>query len=231
VCRRLVCEIGGTREVREAVAKAGVDVLAIRRKGAVLAFGRDTDIKGAFASYGIAEYDLHTIDTKSLRYESSERGLLRDSLTRAIVRSRGLSSTRTRSKDFLIPTDPRAAVWSTLRSIVGGAISGTITNAPMLLWSEGVAIRLEWADDRPWLVFEPRIVFSGKTEENAAAAADFGRERTVKRYNRQLNPLLAFWAAVLAGDGQPFPALGISDGVDAAFRVSCDTAYSRRAIL
>ena len=230
VCRRLVCEIGGTREVREAISNSGVDVLAIRRKGAVLAFGRDVDVRTAFGSYGIADFDLHTIEAKRLRYESSERGLLRDALTQAIVRSRGVVSTRTRTRDLLTPADPRAGVWSPLKAIVGGTLCGAVPTAPDLTWSEGAAIRLEWADDRLWLVFEPRIIFSGKTEENAAAGAAFGRERTVKRYNGPLNQLLAFWAGVFAGDGQTFSAFDIGDGVDAAFRVSADTAFSRRAI-
>jgi hypothetical protein len=73
-------------------------------------------------------------------------------------------------------------------------------------------------------------VFEGRTKENAGVAADFGRERTVKRYNRQLNDLFGFWATVLSGDGRPINALGIADGVDASFRISADTAYSRRAI-
>jgi hypothetical protein len=54
-------------------------------------------------------------------------------------------------------------------------------------------------------------------------------ERQAKRYNRQLNELFAFWATTLAGDGSPLRALGIGDGVDAAFRVSAETAFSRRA--
>ena len=31
----------------------------------------------------------------------------------------------------------------------------------------------DWADDRLWLLFEPRTVFLGATEENKAAATDF----------------------------------------------------------
>jgi hypothetical protein len=81
-----------------------------------------------------------------------------------------------------------------------------------------------------WLVVDPRTVFDGVTAENRAVAADFGRERIVRRYNRELNELVAFWAGVLAGDGGDLPALGIGDGVDAVFRLSPDTAYSRRAL-
>jgi SIR2-like domain len=230
VCRRVVCQVGGTREVRAAVTTAGVDVLVARRRGAVLAFGSDADVKAAFSPHTITDFDLHTIEVRRLRYDSAERGLLRDALTRAIARARGLRSKHARTSDSLVPEDLQAATWAPLKKIIGGPLRGNVPGIVDLNWSEGVAIRLDWADDRQWLVFEPRIVFEGKTKENAGAAADFGRERTVKRYNRQLNDLFGFWAGVLAGDGQPINALGIADGVDASFRISSDTAYSRRAI-
>jgi hypothetical protein len=98
-----------------------------------------------------------------------------------------------------------------------------------LRWYEGVGIRLEWADDRLWLLIEPRTIFDGITGENKAAAADFARERTVKRYNRQLNELVAFWAKLIAGDGGDLRAFSTGDGVDAVFRLGADTAFSRRA--
>jgi hypothetical protein len=230
VCRRVVCQIGGTREVRAAVAAAGVDVLVARRKGGVLAFGSDANVKAAFSPHTITDFDLHTIEVSRLRYESAERGLLRDALTRAITRARGLRSRHARTSDSLVPEDLQAATWAALMKIIGGPLRGNVPGVPDLSWSEGVAVRLDWADDRVWIVFEPRIVFEGKTKENASAAADFGRERTVKRYNRQLNDLFGFWAGVLAGDCQPITALGIGDGVDASFRISPETAYSRRAI-
>src|SRR5262249_13831620 len=112
VSRRVVCQIGGTRDAREAVASAGVDVLVARRKGAVLAFGSDTNVKAAFASHTITEFDLHTIEVRRLRYESAERGLLRDALTRAIARARGLRSKHARTSDSLVPQDLNAATWA-----------------------------------------------------------------------------------------------------------------------
>ena len=98
-----------------------------------------------------------------------------------------------------------------------------------LKWREGIGTRLDWADDRLWLLVEPRIVFDGITADNRPAATDFARERTVRRYNRLLNDLVAFWADLLAGNGDELRALGISDGVDAVFALSSDTAFSWRA--
>src|SRR5690606_13276597 len=105
---------------------------------------------------------------------------------------------------------------------------GVVEGFPELQWREGVGTRLDWADERLWLLIEPRIVFDGLTDENRGAATDFARERSVKRYNRTLNDLVAFWAGILAGDESDLRALGISDGVDALFALSSDTAFSRR---
>jgi NAD-dependent SIR2 family protein deacetylase len=77
VCRRIVCSVGGHAEVKSAVEAARVDVLATRTKAGVLAFGTDADMHSAFDPYAITDFDLHTIETKRLRYDSGDRGLLR----------------------------------------------------------------------------------------------------------------------------------------------------------
>ncbi|MFH1969017.1 MAG: SIR2 family protein [Verrucomicrobiota bacterium] len=228
VCRRVVCQIGGYVEVREAVMQAGVNVLIARTRAGVLAYGADADLRTAFLAYGIEDFDLHTIEIKRLRYDSGERGLLRNALTCAIIRERGLDVIRRRSIDLLAPVDPQDGTWVPLQRLVGG-LSGTVKGHRELRWREGIGTRLDWASDRLWLLFEPRTVFNGITDTNKAAAADFARERTVRRYNRQLNDLIAFWATILAGDGSELRALGIGDGVDAVFRLSSDTCFSRRA--
>jgi hypothetical protein len=58
--------------------------------------------------------------------------------------------------------------------------------------------------------------------------ADFSRERTVKRYNRVLNDIIAFWAGHLSAGQQELRALDIADGVDAVFALGKQTAFSRR---
>jgi hypothetical protein len=228
VCRRVECKIGGHAEVRSAVEKAGVDVLVARTQAGVLAYGADEDVRNVFGPHGIRSFDLHTIEIKRLRYESGERGLLRDALTRAIQRKYGLEVIRRRSTDLLAPRDLQNPEWEPLRLLVG-ALSGTVKGHSELRWREGIGTRLDWAGDQLWLLFEPRIVFNGITQENKAVAADFARERTVRRYNRQVNDLIAFWSVRLAGDGCELRALGIGEGVDAIFRLSSDTGFSMRA--
>ncbi|ABQ28185.1 SIR2 family protein [Geotalea uraniireducens] len=227
VCRRVVCEIGGHAEAREAVKQAGVDVLVARTRAGVLAFGADGDVRAAFGGYNITDFDLHTIDNKRLRYDSGERGLLRSALTRALERHHRLDATRRRSADLLAPSDPRESVWAPLKQLVG-SLNGTVSGFPGLHWREGIGTRLDWADERLWLLIEPRTVFDGINDENKAAAADFARERTVKRYNKQLNDLIVFWADLLSGGGD-LRALDIGGGVDAVFSLSNITGFSRRA--
>jgi hypothetical protein len=228
VCRRVVCKIGGYAEVREVVRQAGVKVLVARTRSGVLCYGADADVRAAFEAHGITDFDLHTIEPQRLRYESGERGLLRDALTRAIVRQRSLDVVHRRSTDLLAPTETQDASWAPLSALVG-ELSGTVAGHGELRWREGIGLRLDWADGRLWLLIEPRTVFDGITDGNKAAAADFARERVVKRYNRQLNDLVAFWAGLLVGDNSDLCALGIADGVDATFRLSVNTGFSRRA--
>ncbi len=227
VCRRLDCMIGGHAEVVAAVEMAGVDVLATRTKKGVLAFGSDADVRKAFGPHGIKEFDLHPIELRRLRYESQERGLLRQALSHALAREHGMTLDRRRSKDLLAPAVPADARWAPLKKLVG-SLAGTVPKHPELGWQEGVAIRLDWADDRLWLLFEPRTIFLGMTDENRAVATDFARERTVRRYNRALNDMISFWADLMSGSGAELRALGASAGVDAVFKLGLSTAFSKR---
>ena len=227
VCRRVVCNIGGTAEVREAVERAGSNVIAVRSQSGVLAFGSDTEIRRAFEPFGLSDFDMYTLDPARQRYDSTERGLLRVALTTAIESNIGMKATRRRHEDLLVPRDPAEGAWTPLKQLVGN-IAGSVSGHPELEWYEGVSLRLGWADDSLWLLFEPRTVFDGMNACNKSVAADFARERTVQRYNRELNSLLDFWSAILAQGEGDLRALAIGDGIDAVFKMSSVTGFSRR---
>ena len=75
----------------------------------------------------------------------------------------------------------------------------------------------------------PEFVFSGITQENRGVATDFARERTVRRYNTQLNELISFWTVLLAAGGSEIRTFNVSAGVGAVFCLGTTTAYSKRA--
>ena len=227
-CRRIVCKIGGTAEVREAVERAGVEVLAVRSQFGVLAFGADSDVRSAFDAYGITEFDLHALEIKRRNYESTERGLLCDALVQALRRQRGLDLISDRHR-LLAPTNPQDAVWKPLQRLIG-PLSGTVKNHTDLRWREGIAVRLDWADGRLWLLIEPRTVFEGITDDNKKATAVFSRERTVRRYNHRINQLIDFWTRHLSGDDDEIRALDVGGGIDAVFRLSSFTGFSWRLL-
>lgn len=225
VCRKVVCDIGGTGEVRAAIGDR--PVLAARSQAGVLAFGRDVDVRTALSDFSIADFSLHAIEVKRLRHDSTERGLLKQALSVALSKTYSLVLQRRRNSDLMRPVDVDDACWDDLRRLTG-PLAGPVKGHPELRWHEGVGTRLDWAHDRLWLLVEPRTIFEGVTPLNKSVASDFGRERTVRRYNRQLNDLIAFWAQVLGAGGAELRALDIADGVDATFTLSPDTAYSHR---
>lgn len=219
-CRRVDCEIGGTAEVREAAA--GMSVIAVRSRVGVLAFGSDVEVRRAFDPYSVEEFDLHALDGGS----RMERGLLHDALRAALIRGGRLASVAD-NRRALVPARPRDACWNRLRNLVT-TLSGELGTDGEIRWHEGVSTRLEWSGERLWLVFNPRTVFEGVTDDNKAVAADFARERTVRRYNKELNALLDFWSRHLSESQDDLRALGIEEGVDATFQIGSTTAFSRR---
>lgn len=219
-CRRVECTIGGTDEVREAAADTAV--LAVRSRVGVLAFGSDSEVRRAFDGHDVKEFDLHALDARW----PMERGLLHDALRAALIRGAGLRALPD-DRRSLVPTEPKDRCWVPLRNIVE-RLSGKLGAEGDLSWYEGIGTRLEWSEDRLWLLFSPRTVFEGVTDDNKAAAADFARERTVRRYNKQLNGLLDFWSRYIGEASRDLRTFGIGDGVDAAFRLGRTTAFSRR---
>lgn len=235
VCRLVACSVGGTREARAAVERAGVPVLVGRRRQGVLAFGRDADVRSAFAPHGITRFDLHRIEPRRLAFESAEHGLLLDALVQAFARERPVVAMhRGRERRLLVaaPDGPRAELLAVLGKAAGsvcGVLAGT-----ELAWAEAVRVRLDFRAGHPWILLEPTIWVEPTDDATAfEAGRAFRLARLAGRFNRTANAILDAWAHVLSGGGaaDTIRAVGIdADGVDAGFVVGHRTAYSRRQI-
>jgi hypothetical protein len=220
ICRRVVCDIGGTKEVRDTVREAGADIIAGRRNVGVIAFGKDSEIRRVFAPYRISEFDLHTIEPPRLRYESTEHGLLYDALCKALERERPLKIHRTR-QGCIAAIDPERQEDTLFRALkqVTGQICGNVDGTE-IGWAEAIRIRIEHRIDNLWLLMDPTYYTS----------REFIRQRLARRYNTEWNKIIDAWVSIITGGQKEctLRAFGISDGCDAVFNVSRTTAFSWR---
>lgn len=231
ICRRFTCDIGGSGEVRAAVATAEAKVVAARRNVGVLAFGSDSEVRKAFGNYNIQSWDVHAIETSRLRYESQEKGLLYDALVCALGRERPVAIAR-RHGDYYALVDRAQQSHELLSTLAApiGSLTGTVPSTTVA-WAEAVRIRLDFKLDQLWLVLEPTVwIERTEDEEHEAAAKEFQRERLARRYNAEWNAVLEGWVQLIVGSGEEIQlrAFGIGDGVDAAFTIGKTTAFSWR---
>lgn len=229
VCRKAVCDIGGYAKVREAVESSKADIVYARRNVGVLAFGEDEQVRTAFEKHNLREFSLHSIETKRLRYESAEHGLLYDALMRSLARERSIIVERRRRNRFVTidPGQTSNEAYGKLKSVVK-QISGRVGNTSVQ-WREAARIHLEYRMDRLWVVVEPSVILDDIENENDVnEAKDFVRERLARRYNPQWNQLLDAWATLLFGEERTIQlrSFGCGSGVDATFLISRTSGYS-----
>lgn len=231
VCRRIVCDIRGQKEVRQAIADTGAHVIAGRRNVGVIAFGEDSEVRKAFDPFRISEFSVHSIEQRRLRYESVELGLLYDALCQAIARSTP-TIVHHRGRRAIIGVDPTkasTALYAKLRSAVS-VLSGKIP-ATQRNWTEALRLRLDFRLDRLWMLVEPTI-WVEDTDDRAEreTCKGFVRERLARRYNAEWNKVLDGWAELLIGDSAvgELRAFGIGNGMDAVFQVAKAPGFSWR---
>lgn len=230
LCRRLACQIGGQKEVREAVKTSGKDILAVRRKNGVLAFGNDLDIRSAFSSYNISEWDLHSIESDRLSFDSMEISLIHEALVKSLASNRGLISFKRGNNHVLAINykDTRNHHYDPLRAVCS-PLAGKVPKAG-ISWAEALMVRLELRQHALWLLFEPTTwIESLPGRKVSDDEKEFHRHRAASRYNKIWNQLMVAWSAMLTGGNQivKLAAFNTNTGVDAIFEISGHTAFSR----
>ncbi|MDP9420643.1 MAG: SIR2 family protein [Actinomycetota bacterium] len=223
--RLVLCEIGNTREVRSAVAAAGVDVVAARRHDGVVAFGRDDDLLRAFDEWD-PKLDYGRLDPGY----SADIGLLYDALAIALARERPLVR-RGRRTLIIDPSQPKHPVFEPLRGAGMSSLVGRIpgTNGS---WAESIEMRLEQRHGTLWLVYAPSV-WSDRCDDKAEndRRREWTRQRQVKRYNRPYTAILKGWVDVLCSSSKEaqLRTLGIErGGTDAEFVLKRLAPYAER---
>ncbi len=231
VCRRVVCDIQGYKDVQQAIHDTDAQVVAGRRNIGVIAFGDDAEIRKAFQAFTISEMSIHAIEPRRLRYESAELGLLYAALSLAIAKDCPVDVHRGSRRTIVTVASSEIAGprYGRMRAACAN-LTGTIPKTT-LQWMEAIRLRLEFRLDHLWLLIEPTIWIDdsgGKPMCDDAKA--FVRERLAARYNTYWNQLLDGWVDLLVGDAESVELRAFSgaSGVDAAFTIAKTTAFSWR---
>ena len=232
LCRIVDCSIAGDKEVDDAIARAGVDIVAHRVRDGVLAFGRDRDIRAAFESFGIEAFDQHPLSSKKLVREGGERALIRDALFRAIAGRPGLTLERRHSRFRLRPMadQVRASIFNTDTAKPVDRVAGVVPTTD-IAWSEACGLRVDYHLEQLWLLIEPTIATdlpADAADDDVELTREFVRARRARRHNRLANALLDGWIGLIAGHEQRMrlKAFGIADGIDAEFEILRTSAFS-----
>ena len=232
LCRLVDCDIGGYKEIDDAIADAGVDIVARRVQQGVVALGRDVDVRRAFERFGIKGFDTHPLSARRLLRETGERGLVREALFRAVGRAPELRLQRRGRTTLLLP-DParvRVAVFNTDRVRPVDRVSGIVPKTSVA-WSEACRLRMDYRLDQIWLLLEPTVwteIPDDAPDEVVETTRGFVRERRARRHNPMANALLDGWISLIFGSGQSvrLRTFDIGDGVDAEFKLLRTSAFS-----
>ena len=159
MCRLVDCDIGGWKQIEEAIQKAGVKILAQRTKTGVIAFGRDVDIRKAFSPYTIKLMDTRSIPDERLMHENSDLALVRESLVLSLAKRPNISIQRRGRAIFALPDTKRVTANDFSEGIVRplNGVSGTV-GSTSIGWSEACELHLDYQLSQLWLLLEPRVI-------------------------------------------------------------------------
>ena len=215
------------RVLREAL-KAGRarGALARRAGGQLVAFGDDTALAAALAGHGVQVTATAVPvgpDKDGEEPDSTDLGLIAETLARALGRTRGITEVlrtgqrhllRARDEDPRRPDD--TAALAGLRAAVGGPVTGQLAGpgGARLPWAEAVTLAVDWRDGTWRLLFAPEIWVrpdftdppaglspAAAREAAARLGAEFARARLARRYNSATGQLLAAWVRLLTAGG------------------------------
>lgn len=246
MCKIVECEIGGYKEVVNAISDNKADVLAQRIKKGVIAFGSDTEIRKAFSKNKIKSINIHAIDHQKLTYASGEYKLVYDTLLKAISRKTGLSVEAWRDKKYLISSQ-NITPPEIFNQHVDGAVetvSGTVPGTGVT-WRQACRIDIDYKFNKLWVLLSPRVLLSypdACSEKERNIAKSFVKETTAPRkhpktgsytgYNLIAASILSGWISLLSEKTNTgtivLPTFGLTDGLDPQFEISVNKVVSGR---
>jgi hypothetical protein len=231
--RLFKCSAGNNKEIRERIKTTNANIVAIRKKQGVVGFGADDEFKRVLNIYGDFKLDTIELHEKHLAYDDSAiKGLLTESLGRALTLNSKLQYVKRRSKHFIVPKfkDRNDLVFGDLRKELGGVIHGIIPNTS-INWMPSLEISLQHKNGLAYLLLIPSILAT-KSEnlDEGKLIAPFIKELMAIWYNDKFDRILSIWISIFFGIQKEllintFELKG--EGINASFEIKQRTAFSK----
>lgn len=184
---------------------------------------------------------VNTFKLDDLAKSIDESGIIKsfveEAIAKALIVDKPLLLRRAKRTWYAVVKhdETNSETFNVLRRTLGfngglGSISASIRGLADVHWAEAVSIRVEERNGVLWLLLRPDIWISPLKARQEAA--EFLRQRKLKRYNNQSYELLSAWIGILVGPvGGPRSAeLVAHPGSQhpASFEINTRSAYSRR---
>lgn len=231
-CTLFQATIGSTSDIKKVTASHLDNLIVLRRKQGLIAFGTRASLSSVFAPFSPSGFDRYTIEERRLRYDSAELGLIYHAIVQGISHATGLARhNRGRSRLLFLPS-PKILTGLeqvALKSLGSQAVwrmgQGKILH-------EAIRLSVEFRDQRLWLLIEPTIVVTQDDGQPYVGAdrSQIVRESLVRRYNGPSNQFLQWWIDFLKRlCGSPLRIYFPSQAEpEASFVVSTTTAFARK---
>lgn len=231
--RLFTCDAGNTKEIKERIKKTGANIVAIRKQQGIVGFGADNEFERAFNIYGDYKFDTIELHEKHLAYDDSTiKGLLTETMGRALVLNTDLQYVKRKSKHFVVPKfkNKNKPIFDDLKRELKGNIHGKVTGTNVT-WMPSLEISLQHKTGIAYLLLTPSILAT-KTEiaDERKLIAPFIKELMARWYNDKFDRILNVWLLILFGSQKEIlvNAFEINgEGVNASFELNRRTAFSK----
>lgn len=231
--RLFKCSAGNTKEILERIKTTDANIVAIRKKQGIVGFGDDSEFQKAFGLYGDFELDTFEIHEKYLGYDDSAiKGLLTESIGRAIILGGALQYVKRHSKHYIIPRfkERENPIFKDLRKELGGEIHGKIPSTS-IIWMPCVEISLQYKIGTAYLMLIPSIIATkSENPDERKRIAPFIKELMARWYNDKFDRILSNWISIFFGDKQEILINSFEQdikGINASFEFQRRTAFTK----
>lgn len=231
--RLLKCNAGNTKEVIKCIEDQNSSILAIRKKTGVVGFGPDAEFEKIFSTYGILQKDVFPIPDYSLNYDdSSIKGLLTESLLKALIKDKPLRFVKRKDRYLIIPNPKNIneALFENLSAALGNELIKTIPNTKIKCIT-AIEIVIQKRLSNLFMLLSPTFLATKTENENDRfLISPFLKEIMARWYNNKYASILEAWLDVLFEDKKEI-SISVFDntiiGYNASFKLKRESAYSK----